>query len=475
MYNLTNIYVCAIILINCFCNGPINNFLVSPLIIVVSIYFLICKNKYSYSVLKKSTIYLPEAKYLFLFILWCLISFVINLAVGEATILRFVIGGIGGYFLAFVLSYFIGLMSPFYINSRILVKVIIGVLYSIMAFGLIEFILCHFNISIINFVISFFSGRSADMIMGYKSSELTKIQSFFAEPSIYGWFLVCNIPLLLEISKSEYKVFHNNIINILIKKTVPLFILLSIIFIASPIFLIIAILIYLIYKIKVNKVSSKAIIQFTIILLLLLLSILTVIFYQASISNNPLTVFLVRIFSVYEVLGDWDKFVIVEPSLATRIASYINMFCIFLKHPLLGVSCGHLVSTFIAQLQHTPVTLTRELFAKFFAKDIALNTAVFFKVIAETGIVGIILLFNILNACYIRAKKLSIFQIGIMSDFSKGVSFTVLAYIALIFYNSILYCHYFWFLFGTISGIYLKQKINQRKLVKNDGCFDNIS
>ena len=59
---------------------------------------------------------------------------------------------------------------------------------------------------------------------------------------------------------------------------------------------------------------------------------------------------------------------------------------------------------------------------------------------------------------------LSKFLTGIEKDYVEGVKLALIAYCVLIFYDSQLYCHYFWFLFGTISGVYLKEYLWLKKI-----------
>ena len=466
--DIKKLYIVILLISILFIIGPINNYLITPLILFLSVFFFCLRYNYNYSILKLSFNKVKEYKIINYFILWALFSFFINYIFKQISITRFIIGGFFGYFVAFILFYIIGLLLPFYVSISKIIKLIISILYIILIYGIFEFVLCKMNSSLISLLLPLTSGRDFFNVVGYKFISIPRIQSFFNEPSTYAWFLVCNIPLALTVFLNRNSKYLD--INKIIKITVLPLLLISIILTQSPINIIFALIVLLAYSILTMKITIKDLCKYILTMIFFIILLVILISY-GQLSDSILS----RVKETFAFVRDINTFVVIEPSLANRIISYVNMFIIFMKNPIFGVSCGNLVPEFVKQISISPIILTEELVRVQFSSNPSVNPSITFKLLAETGIVGFSLFMLFIYSIYKKTRELSITNLYFYKDYFSTIGHIIIIYVCLTIYDSNLYCHYFWFLFGTISGIYLKQKIYQRKFVKNDGCFDNIS
>lgn len=405
-----------------------------------------------------------SVRYLLLFTITLFISFIFNILSGRICLVNFLIGGFCGYILHFICSLIIGMYIAYKSNSKTLVKSLILLLIIIIYSGLIEFILYKFSLPYFGFINSLCSSK--DAYMRYKWANFPRIQSFFAEPSHYGWFLCCNIPIAFQLKNYKDKIFKNKHIDIIVKNSLFPLLLLSLVFTQSIINLIFGIIITIIYKLLISKKSFKTILNFFITILILAI-IIVLILNQVDIEHT----FLVRAINSIPSLFDINKLMVIEPSLSTRLLSYANMFLIFISNPLFGICPGNLKLYFIKQLAITKTPLTPELYKLLSLTNTpqGINPSIFFKVIAETGILGIFFLILLLFSFYLTCSKL----INIISNDIKayfiGLKGVLVVYCCLMFYDSNLYNHYFWILFGTIVGTYLKQKaLFKHKIIQGE-------
>ena len=462
IFNL-NIFISLLLLIiNCIIVGPLNSYLVIPLIIFIFTFYITFSKflKLGFLVFMFKT--LPECRFFIFFYTWLFLSASINFICGNLNFIRFLMASCWGYIVSIVLSYVIGVFYTLQTNNRLkVIKFIINTLYVIIFMGILDFITYKFMIPGMKSIFLIITGQTLENMLGYKMLFIPRIQSVFAEPSHYGWFLVCNIPIAMKMFDSQYKLYSNKLLNILYKKVLTPLLLLSILLTQSPINIVLALIVCICYKIITSRISIK---NFLIISSsLIMMGVLILLTFK---NTNITESFLNRIYLTVQVLGSLDKLIIAEPSLATRLISYMNMGVIGLQHPVCGVGWGQLIEHFVHQLQTTNIPLTPELKATIFSLKPVCNPSIFFKIFAETGLFGLIIFYNIYICAFKTANKLSKKREGIFNDFMSGVKLSLLVYIILTLYDSQLYCHYFWFIFGSIGGFYLKEglcKRNQKK------------
>lgn len=434
------------------------NFAFALPIILFLLYYLIIFNRKSYRFFKYTIKNSLTFKLFLMTICWMLISYLFNFATNNYSFIHFVYTYFFGYLLNFIFCFVIGLLVSRYIKTEIFIKIIISIVFIILFFALIEIIMFKYHIPGLEYIISLSSGRPIESVLGYKYEGFPRIQSLFNEPAHFAWFLTCNIPIIITIFKTKYKIFSNILINKLIKfSIIPLWII-SLIYTQSAIFLIFSVIILLIYSLKMIK-NNKFLFLVVCTILLIIILLLTTGFIDFS------DTYLRRVINTVKSFGDFQTFAMVEPSLATRIVHWVNMFIVFLHHPIFGVSCGNLNNFFPEQLVHSPLPYTQEIIrADILAKvPRPVLPSIFFRTLVDTGIVGTLLFYSFLLKIYNNLKRLNKKLECISNDFFNAIQQIVIIYICLTFYDSQLYCHYFWIIFGYVVGLYMQLKyINER-------------
>ncbi len=265
-----------------------------------------------------------------------------------------------------ILLYYIYIIDN-YISYEKFMRFFIILFWCSLIFGFIGYAGQYFNISFIIDMFNFLSnGRElswtqsgVNMIANtsdYTAFGLPRLDNLCQEPSNYAHYLCMFLPLILAFSDSRLKFSKNRYINIMIRKTLPFFTILSIILTLSPIALILCIiLIIFCYLRNIIRFIKKyyplcagvpAVLFFTII--------------RIDLSET----YLSRIVNVLTQIHSFEDFIAVEGSLATRIISYINTLCVFAQHPFAGVGMGNLPYKMTDQFLNSPVPLTAEIIDK---------------------------------------------------------------------------------------------------------------
>lgn len=458
MINLKPFILLLCFIICLFCSGGslAEYCLAIPSIIAVSFIFFIANPKENVSILINSIIKLKEFRRLFYFFIWIIISAFVNVMFFKAHIPETILSITFTYLLAFISCFIIGFLLIYYFDTKIVIKLFVCALFAIMLFGLVEIILYKISIPLVGKVLFFTSGRATNL--AYKYGLIPRIQSLFQEPSHYGWFLICNLPLTIEISKCRYRIFSNKYTNLILKKSIFPLAILSLLFVKSAINIIFGIVIIALYHLF-NLSKKKLIKYFLVSVTIIFLSCIALSFIDLS------NTYLYRIIKTIQAFGDFDTFALVEPSLATRITSYVNMFIIAIKHFIIGTGPGQLKYVFQPQLIHSPLPLTIEL--QNYYKSLfpgSPNPAIFFKVLVDTGFVGILIFISFISLIYKKIRHLSQkYSNDFIHSFNKGIFYLFITYCFLAFYDSQLTCHYFWLLFGAMSGFYYKYCWNLKR------------
>ena len=410
--------------------------------------------------LKKALVKSTEFKWLLLFMSFAFIGSILNIFTGHISFFRFLISYIITYVFSFAIYYLLGLILPSIISSKKIIKIFIIPLFIILLFGCIEFILLSMHFYPFTYIHAFLTGKPAGYIilkMGYP-----RIESLFLEPSIYAWFLCCIIPLTYSVFVSKIKLFKNKFLNIVFAKSILPMALISIILTQSPINLIFGISILFFTVCAFSKMAIEQL--FKIVLFTLgIIGLFIILLLNVDISES----YLNRIAVTFSAITDFDKLIEVEASLATRIVSYVNMFIIYLHHPIFGTGCGSLTTEMYKQLPNSPLPLTWELLNLISQNKASnANPAIFFKIIVDTGTVGIICFSLFLYNILIKTNKKLLSYYANISYFILGIKYTFITFVILMFYNSDIATHYFWALFGVISGLYLKMILQEKSMRK---------
>lgn len=280
-----------------------------------------------------------------------------------------------------------------YISLKKFIKIFLFLYWLNLIIGFIAYLGQFFDIEIINNIFDFFanarllSEMHGDIqliqVSNYEAFGLPRLDNLHEEPSYYAQFLFLFLPFAYSYGKTKVKIYKNIFLNLLIKKTLIPFTWLSLILTFSPIFLIFGILITIIYFYKeILYLIRKYFIFLTMV-------IFTILFLISRIDLSE--TYLSRILNVLTNIKSFDDFILVEPSLATRIVSYINTFCLFLKNFFVGVGIGNIPNLIDEQYLTSPVSLTPEIISK---NNMLINTSkgfcnigFIYAYLAENGIV----------------------------------------------------------------------------------------
>jgi hypothetical protein len=401
-----------------------------------------------------------------------LLYFLLELIV---TFIYILVGKSGAYnllsvfmrFLLIVLPFVLGYFVAQNLNKQAILKLIYSIVVFIVLFGIFDFITFYFDIDILKSIFNFIVSRR---LITHNLTELKtfsggypRIQSVFEEPCHLACFISAMLPFIYKFSFNKYQIYKNKYFNKFIKISMPLFAWIDIIGTQSPIFLMIALVVSGIYLLLINKdkLRKNCNIYFIIFAVLLIISfILFLIVGSNSFSDS----YLLRIQTTLTTMKDINILIMAEQSLGRRLIDIINLFILFLKNPVLGCGLGNLARNLTIQLQHSPVVYTPEVINRFAeSKFYQATPNIFFMTLAETGLVGTVVLYSFFISVYKSISKLLNLVSGSYYDLVFGLKHFVLLYIILSFYDSQLYFPYGLVLMGVCIGIF--HRVKRRVLI----------
>lgn len=343
-------------------------------------------------------------KWLFLSILVSIIASIIMLPILKSCTISKLIKTI---FLRFVLCifpiifYFIYIIGR-YISVKKFLRIFIFIFWCVLLLGMVAYIGQLFDITIINNLFDFFANArelrnstvsAFDMVevSNYKAFGLPRLDNLYEEPGGYAQFLFLFMPFVYTFSQTKLKIFKNHALNKIIKSSLVPLTWVSLILTMSPIFLVFCCLITIIYYWKnlIKLIYKKGIFLIGFLGITCIFTFLFLQFTQIDLSET----YLSRIIKVLSNANSVEGIVEADPSLGSRIVSYINMMSVFLKHPFLGIGLGNIVNGNImyAQLMNSPVALPNEIYSKTMLlmsakNEVFINANFIYLMLAETGI-----------------------------------------------------------------------------------------
>ena len=295
-----------------------------------------------------------------------------------------------------------------YFSYKKFIKAFIFLYWAILIVGFFAYIGQIFEISIINSVFDFLAnkrlishslglGIEGEQASNYYAFGLPRLDNLMEEPAHYASYLCVFMPLCYACNENKLKIFKNEYLNIIIKKTIVPFSWISLIVTFSPIYLIFGFIITVIYYLKkIIYICKKNFITIFLFIIGLFITISRIDLSETYIS---------RIINVIANVHSFEDFIIIEPSLATRLCSFINCLCVFFKHIFTGVGIGNLPYALYHQYPFSPVPLTPEINARsllLISQHKAFyNQGFVYAFLAENGII----IFSILVYYYHRLIK----------------------------------------------------------------------
>ena len=335
--------------------------------------------------------------------------------------------------------------------------------------GFLGYLGDSYNITFLKAFVNFFSNLKETLqgseIMLDTISGTARARSIFHEPGSFGKYILLFSPIMYKICLSKYKIFNNNFLNIVFKYSLIPLSIICIILTKSPIMLIFfaAFLICYFYK-NIILLLKK---YFLIIFCGLISIIIGLQFLYIDLSNS----YLYRIIITLSNIRSFENLVFLEPSLATRIVSYVNSFRLFLDKPFLGYGFDNARFYLAKYFLTSPLLLTQEnkamlQLALTTQQGMGINYSLITRLLSETGIFGTFLYFLFLYKHIKYIDKLKSHFQGIERKFLEGLKISILIVICLSFYIYSFATSYLYLYYGFICSYVTQYYINKRRISK---------
>ena len=176
--------------------------------------------------------------------------------------------------------------------------------------------------------------------------------------------------------------------------------------------------------------------------------------------NELLKDILGRIIRFFETSKDFNKFVIFENSLASRVISYIAEFKLFLAHPVCGVGWVNSQNHIYEYLISLKIPFSEEIILNIHkyttTGKMSLNGSILFLSLCEAGMVGTILFYLFLSKTIEYSMKACKYYSGAEHLFIKGFAISCISLMCVSFYTGVLFTNYLeWFMLGVINPFIL--------------------
>ena len=327
------------------------------------------------------------------------LGLIISIFRGHFILSKFFTNFINTFILSSLFPFFATmLVVPKMINNKKIHKFLLLTYFIIFVLGIIGLFAVIFDIDFIKDFLSIFSLRQ-DIAIGKASNRLItafglpRISSVYCEPAPFAYFILISSPIIYQLCKTKTKILGNFLADKIIKKTTIMMLPICLIFTQSPIFIAffcIVIGCFVTYKIYTSK--QKNIKYIIAISTILFVSFLIVMLCNPNIdlTNTSFS----RVYATFNNLTNFAGFVLAEPSFATHISRHIFSFLIFLRYPFIGIGYGNSGSILTNIILQSSIPLTPEIHRQTLETDILGGSCSFLiKSLAETGIIGTILLF----------------------------------------------------------------------------------
>ena len=400
-------------------------------------------------------------KYLIHFAVWIAISGAILVILGRYQIGIYLFYFIWTVGVVFLLSYLFPILT-FKNNIKQLIKVLAFANLFTYIIGIIQFIGAKYSINLINSSIHFFAN-------GIYSNPLNEIvenrmYGIFQEPGWFGFFIFINLPFLIMLFKSKYKIINNSLVNFVLNKTLLPLAILCLIMTRSPIWLIFNSLL-MFYFIRKTMNKKTFITVFIFIIITLICFSITV--HQYNFDN----VIMRRISATLSSISSLQSLVQNEPSLASRVISYYATYKVFCNNWLLGVGLGCTKYKIVSILNSAHIPLTYELQLNLLnanTKGMKHAGAFLWSLLSETGIFGAFYFYYFVYKTIKFNDNLKKYLSGIEYEFSSAYTISIIGFVCISCYDVGYTRIIAWFYLGIISIIYLNVYTKKKGIKLNN-------
>ena len=340
---------------------------------------------------------------------------------------------------------------PKYISYKYLVKIFACVYLFILLYGIFDFIGQITSNSIILNIHNIICTRAYFLNQtnfdGYEIIT-NRARSVFFEPSFLALFLFTTMPLIYKITSGHFEIFKNINYNILFKKSLIILLWVNILLTQSPIYIIATLIFSFVYYFK-TLLKHKA----GLALILVIISI----FAMSSIFQDDNIRVFKRINKVTQSLKSIDSIILEEPSLGTRIVSYINSAILVQEHPFTGITSDN-QNKMYEQLKHSPVPLTLEILEKMETGGLGSPPSIFWGTLLEDGLIGIFILYTFFIITIKRTWDARVYFTNDTRKLLEGCCLTGINYIINSIYQSFFADPFLWFVFGLLISFWIEKK-----------------
>lgn len=327
------------------------------LVNIIAYLVLIVDRKYILKKLRLLCKYTPFTYFVAFIFLACINSFFL-VFIGYTSIKQTFFSIIMQIFLCIIPNFifFLCIIGRF-ITFKNFIRIFLFLYWLNLIMGIFAYIGRAFDINIINNIFDFLANAKLIRGSGYNAESYftysKRISGLFEEPGFLGSFIFFFLPFIYTFSNTNFSIYKNKSFNKIFKLTVIPLAWLNICMTRSPITLIFASIITVIYYYKnIIHFVHKYFIQ----------TVICICFIVFLLSNvNYTDTYMMRIINVLTKIKSFEGFILIEQSLATRVVGYINTFCIFLQHPFTGVGIGNIPQYVYKQYLNSPVPLTNEI------------------------------------------------------------------------------------------------------------------
>ena len=388
---------------------------------------------------------LRHFKMLLLFTLWIIFVGILFVVRGKypwnhfiyATFLLFLYNNYTWYLYPLILY-------PQIISEKDIIKFLYITLYLICLYGLISYTLQICGLGFLDIVQKIVLTRREEF-------DTARVLSVFEEPSHMGGFLCIVLPFVYKLSLSKYKIFKNNIFNVLIKKSFIPLVILTICFVQSPMWIIFFFIITAIYFSKKIFYSVKKHIVKVCSILIILLLLFTISVRAVDINST----FLNRITKVVGVLTNWDAIVLADGSFANRILSYGARARLWFEYPITGVGYKN-AEYHVAEIltKKMNVAMPKSMKEALINKDglVRINGSILWILLSDTGLVGFLLFYLFVILSIIKLNKITSYLPNCLpKDYITAVKYVYINVICLSIYGTNINTIYIWFFLGLTN------------------------
>lgn len=374
--------------------------LVYAYIFSILLYLILIIFKYGYFTLfLKRILSLKILKVLLLFIVFSIFTTFIHIVLGyyEPKVLYYYAIRFARFYCSCMLIYTLPTLGLFLgIKPIKIIKIFYTCIWIILLIGFIQFFSHLYNITIIDNIFDFFTNARQNLYLYEKNGEelRDRVYSVFSEPAYFGFFICLIMPFVFKLKSLKIKLLKNKYFNFIICKTFLILLLCDLCFTVSPVFIIFGLVEFVVLMIYNNlKHIKHHILKYMFISFIIVFIGLMV--YYTHLDKFSSSNFIRRICSVYEIFKDYNNFVIIERSLATRIYSIYLQIQVGLKNFFIG--CGHYNSAIYTNKFMNPnqvnLIMSAENYVQYSLHPYlwTANLSIIFTTFAETGIIGILL------------------------------------------------------------------------------------